>query len=76
MALNFFIKYKCERSKCNYPVVTLYYKKLYMFFLYNSTNYVPFPLAFYSPVTNKHISILMFSGLGVSHDALPKTRLQ
>lgn len=32
MALNFFIEYKFERSKCNYPVVTLYYKKLYMFF--------------------------------------------
>lgn len=32
MALNFFIEYKFERSKSNYPVVTLYYKKLYMFF--------------------------------------------
>lgn len=33
MALNFFIEYKYERSKCNYPFVTLYYKKIYMFFI-------------------------------------------
>lgn len=30
--IKFFIEYKYERSKCNYPFVTLYYKKLYMFF--------------------------------------------